>query len=148
MVSPEEINTLAGDIVSLDVSSLDNDTVTPPVGAGDPNVMGKSTAVLRPTLKLAGSEMTPGAVIVTLAVVFARFGVRVLAVMVVDPGPTAVTGTRTLFWFAGMVTVNGTVAAPVFEELSVNVMLEGDGVGLVRYESIGKLLGERLQAAT
>jgi hypothetical protein len=97
VVSPEAINTLAGDMVNLDVSSLDNDTVTPPVGAGDPNVTGKSTAVLRPTLMLAGSVMLPGEVIVTLAVAFVRFGVTVLAVMVVEPGPTGVTGTDTLF---------------------------------------------------
>jgi len=112
-------------MVSLEVSSLDNDTVTPPVGAGDPNVTGKSTVLLRPTLKFAGSVMLPGEVIVTLAVAFVRFGVTVVAVMVVDPGPTGVTGTATLFWFAGMVTVNGTVAALGFEEFSVNVMAEG-----------------------
>lgn len=128
VVSPEAINTLAGDIVSLEVSSLDNDTVTPPVGAGDPSVTGKSTDVLRPTLTFAGSVMLPGEVTVTLAVAFARFGVRVLAVMVVEPGPIGVTSTDALFWFAGMVTVKGTVAAFGFEELSVNVMLEGANV--------------------
>jgi len=131
-VSPEAINTLAGDMVSLDVSSLDNDTVTPPVGAGDPNVTGKSTAVLRPTLTFAGSVMLPGAVTVTLAVALVRFGVRVLAVIVVEPGPTAVIGTITLFWFAGMVTVNGTVAAFGFEEVSVKLMLEGANTESVR----------------
>jgi hypothetical protein len=125
VVFPEAINTFAGDIVSLEVSSLDNDTVTPPVGAGDPNVMGKSIAVLRPALTLAGSVMLPGEVTVTLAVALVRFGVTVVAVIMVEPGPTVVTGTATLFWFAGMVTVNGTVAAFVLEEFSVNVMLEG-----------------------
>ena len=125
VVSPDAINTVAGDIVSVEVSSLDNDTVTPPAGAGDPNVTGKSTEALRPTLRFAGSVMIPGAVTVTLAVAFARFGVTVLAVIVVEPGPTAVTGTSTLFWFAVMVTVDGTVAALVLEEVSVNTMLEG-----------------------
>jgi hypothetical protein len=74
---------------------------------------------------LEGSIIVPGALTVTLAVVFAMFGVTVLAVIVVVPGATVVIGTFTLFWFAGMVTDAGTVATPLFDEVRVNVTFEG-----------------------
>ena len=44
-------------------------------------------------------------------------GVVVLAVMVVEPPLLAVTGTVVVVVFAGMVTLSGTVATAVLEEL-------------------------------
>ena len=50
------------------------------------------------------------------------FGVAVLAVIVADPAATPVIGTDTLVAFALMVTVPGTVAAPLL--LDVRVMFK------------------------
>jgi len=55
------------------------------------------------------------------------FGVAVLAVIVVEPGPTGVTATVTLFWLIGMDTAKGTVATLLFEEVRLNVTLDGAG---------------------
>src|ERR1035437_8725920 len=132
VLCPAAMSTVPGEMDNLVVSPLASVTVTPPAGAGVPNVTGKSTEVLRPTFKFTGSVMSPGAVTVTPAVALAILGVVVLAVIVVEPGPTAVTGTVTLFWPAAMVTDNGTVATPLLEELRVNVTLEGAGTERVR----------------
>ena len=125
VVCPAAMLTVVGEKVSLERSLLASVTVTPPAGAGVPKVTGKSTEVLRPTFKFTGSVMSPGAVTVTPAVALAILGVLVLAVIVADPCPTAVTGTVALFWLAGMVTDTGTVATVLLEELRVNVTLEG-----------------------
>ena len=125
VLCPAAMSTVPGEMDNLVVSLLASVTVTPPAGAGVPKVTGKSTEVLRPTFKFTGSVMTPGAVTVTPAVALAILGVVVLAVIVVEPGPTAVTGTVTLFWLAGIVTDKGTVATLLLEELRVNVTLEG-----------------------
>jgi hypothetical protein len=132
VLSPAAMLTVPGEIDSLEESLLVSVTVAPPAGAGDPKVTGKSTEVLRPTFKFTGTLISPGAETVTPAVAFAILGVVVLAVIVVEPGPTAVTGTVTLFWPAAMVTDNGTVATPLLEELRVNVTLEGAGTERVR----------------
>ena len=132
VLCPAAMSTVPGEMVSLERSLLVSVTVTPPAGAGVPKVTGKSTEVLRPTFKFTGSVMTPGAVTVTPTVALAILGVVVLAVIVVEPGPTAVTGTVTLFWLAGIVTDKGTVATLLLEELRVNVTLEGAGTERVR----------------
>ena len=93
--------------------------------AGLARLTGNATALPSPTLALDGSVIVPGAPTVTLAVVFAMFGVAVLAVIVVVPCPTTVTGTLTLFWFAGIVTDAGTVATVLFDDVRVNVTFEG-----------------------
>src|ERR1700736_61053 len=114
-------------MVTLEVSLLTRATVTPPVGAAVPKVTGNGADWFGASVTLEGRPIVPGLVILTLAVVFAIFGVAVLAVIVVEPGPTGVTGTFTLFWFAGIVTEAGAVATPVLEEVSVNVTGEGAG---------------------
>lgn len=125
-VCPAAMVTLAGDIVSFERLLLLSVMVTLDA-AGAPKFTGKATDLPKPTLGLDGSVIVPGGVTVTLAVAFAICGVEVLAVIVVEPGPTGVTGTFTLFWFAGIVTEAGAVAAPMFEEVRVNVMFEGAG---------------------
>ena len=122
---PAAMKTLGTEIVTLEVSLLLSATVTPPVGAAVPKVMGNGVGWFGASVREAGSPIVPGAVTATLAVVFAIFGVAVLAVIVVEPSPTGVTGTFTLFWFAGIVTETGAVATPVLEEVSVNVTAEG-----------------------
>jgi hypothetical protein len=56
----------------------------------------------------------------TLEVVSAMLG-RALACIVVDPDPTAVTGTAALVAFAGIVTLEGTVATVGLLELKLMV---------------------------
>ena len=68
----------------------------------------------------------------TLETQFKWLDYAVLAVIVVEPGPPSVTGTFTLFWFAGIVTETGAVATPVLEEFSVNVTAEGAGAERTR----------------
>src|ERR1017187_2212353 len=119
------MKTLGTDIVTFEVSLLLSATVTPPVGAAVPKMMGYGVGWFGATVRVAGRPIVPAAVTVTLAVVLAMFGVTVLAVIVVDPAPPGVTGTFTLFWFAGIVTETGTVATPVLEEFNVNVTPEG-----------------------
>ena len=67
-----------------------------------------------------GRLMTPPLAMVTLAVVAAIFG-RALALIVVDPMLIALTFTVTLVAADGKVTVAGTVATLVFEELRFTV---------------------------
>ena len=95
-------------------------TVTPPAGAGVPNVTAKVAACVGPTVTFAGRPMEPGATTVTLAVVSAMFGVE-LAWIVVVPGATPVTATVAVLVLAAMVTVAGTVAAAVLLELKLIV---------------------------
>src|ERR1017187_9869650 len=110
------MKTLAAEIVTFEVSLLLSATVTPPAGAALPKVTGNGVGWFGATVRLEGSPIIPAAVTVTLAVVFAIYGVAVLAVIVVEPGPPSVTGTFTLFWFAGIVTETGAGAAPPFGE--------------------------------
>ena len=124
---PAPMKTEAGEIARMDGLLLLSVTVTPPAGAGVPNVTGKSTVALKPTFRLDGRVMLPGAVTVTVSVALGIFGVAVLAVMVVEPGATGVTITVTLLWFAGIVTDGGTVAAPELDELKLKVTLVGAG---------------------
>ena len=129
---PAAMKTLAAEIVTFEVSLLLSATVTPPAGAALPKVTGNGVGWFGATVRLEGSPIIPAAVTVTLAVVFAIFGVAVLAVIVVEPGPPSVTGTFTLFWFAGIVTETGAVATPALEEVSVNVTPVGAGAERTR----------------
>src|ERR1039457_3587455 len=81
VVCPAAMLTVVGEKVSLERSLLVSVTVTPPAGAGVPNVTGKSTEVLRPTFKFDGTVIAPGGVTVTPAVALAILGVVVLAVI-------------------------------------------------------------------
>jgi hypothetical protein len=116
--------TVDGEIVSLAVLLLLRLIVTFE-GAAVGRLTGYAADLLSPTLALVGSVRVPAGFTVTVAVVLAMFGVLVLAVMVDEPVPTSVTGTFTLFWLAGIVTVAGTVTAPVLEDVRVKVMLVG-----------------------
>ena len=102
------------------------------MGAAVPSVIGKATDWPRGTVVPEGRLMAPGLVTVTAAVAFATLGALVLAVMVAEPGATAVTTTLTLFAFAGMVTEAGTVAAAALLEL--RLIVRADGVGDDRFK--------------
>src|SRR5690242_21872730 len=99
-------------MVTLEVSVLVNVTVTPPAGAGVPNVTAKVADWVGPTVTFAGRPIVPGATTVTLAVVSAMFGVE-LAWIVVVPGATPVTATGAVHVLAAKVPVPRTVAAAV-----------------------------------
>jgi hypothetical protein len=108
--------TLPGETVTLVISLLASVTVTPPVGAGVPNVTGNGADWLGPMVRFVGRMMAPGAVTVTVAVVSGMLG-SALAWMVVEPPPTPVTGTFTLVAPAAKFTVGGTVATLGLSEL-------------------------------
>jgi hypothetical protein len=102
---------------------------------------------------LAGSEIAPRTVTVTVAVVSARFG-KELAWIVAVPAPTLVTGTLTLVALAGMVTVAGTVATFLLLELRLTVIPPagaGDDRFSVRFcvatPLIVRVVGEKLRDA-
>jgi uncharacterized membrane protein YccC len=65
----------------------------------------------------AGIVIPPNVATVIEAVALAIFGVVVLAVIVAEPELLAVTATVVVVVFAGIVTLRGTVATAVFDEL-------------------------------
>jgi hypothetical protein len=116
--------TVSGEMVSLEVSALASVTVTPPAGAGVPNVTGNGTDRVGPTETLAGSPIAPGGSTVTLAVVSGINGVAETWITAV-PGATPVTGTVSVEGeppFGRKVSCSGTVATPVALELKVTVI--------------------------
>jgi hypothetical protein len=115
VVDPAAMVTVAGEIVSVAGSVLLRVTVVPPVGAADDRLIGNVTVCKFPTEAEAGRFTVPALATVTVAVVFAR--VAALALMVVVPKATPVTGTLTLVVFAAMVTVAGTAAIDALVEL-------------------------------
>ena len=124
VVDPAAMVTLAGEIVTLEVSPLLNCTVTPPAGAAAGRVTANAVDCPRLTLALAGRLMLPPELTVTLAVASGTFG-EALAWITVLPTDTPVTCTDTLFAFAGIVAVEGTVATAVLSELRFRVTAEG-----------------------
>lgn len=131
VVWPAAKVSVVGAIATFDGSLLDSVSVSPLDGAGVPSVTGNAADVLSPVVRLAGRLIDPGALTVTSAVAAAILGVAVVAVIVAGPGATGVTGTVTLFWFAGIVTEDGTVATPVFEDARLKVTAEGAAVDRV-----------------
>ena len=111
VVWPAAIVTLAGDMVSVLVSVLESATVTAAAAACG-SVTAKVAVFPRPTVGLVGRPIGPAVTTVTAVVVLGRFGASVLAVMVVEPKVTAVTGTFTLVAPAAKFTLAGTVATP------------------------------------
>ena len=103
------IVTVKGDMVRVLVSVLDNVTVTSAAAACG-SVTAKVAVFPRPTGGLTGRPITPAVTTVTPTVVLGTFGAVVLAVMVVEPKPTAVTSTFTLVAPAAKLTLAGTVA--------------------------------------
>ncbi len=98
-------------------------TTSPPAGAGVDSVRVRFCVAVPPMVAVPDGKLnvaaTGTAVTVTLAVVLATPGAP--AVTVADPAPPPITGTATLFPFAGMVTVAGTVATPALSELRLIV---------------------------
>lgn len=126
IVAPAAIVTLG--VTVTDGELLESDTVTPPAGAGAGNVTGKGAACPGPIVTLAGRPMDPidpPLVTATAAVAFVIFAA--LAVIVVEPGATPVTGTLTLATPAEKVAVPGTVATPGLLEARVTVSAAGNG---------------------
>jgi hypothetical protein len=119
-VAPSGTKTL-GDIVSFAASLLTSVTVTPPGGAGVPNVIGNGAVCPSPTVAFDGRPMAPGNVTVTLAVALATPTSPEVAVIVAVPTPLAVTGTFMLVTLAGIVIDAGTVATPELLELRLTV---------------------------
>src|ERR1035441_1107943 len=114
-VCPAGIVMLAADMVSLEVSVLARDTVTPPAGAGVGNVTGKNTCAPNPTVALDGKPIAPTFTTFTVAVVSAS--AAALAWITDVPTAMPVTGTVTLVLVAAKVTVVGTVTAAGLLEL-------------------------------
>ena len=114
-VCPAGIVMLAADMVSLEVSVLARDTVTPPAGAGAGNVTGKNTCAPNPTVTLDGKPIAPTFTTFTVAVVSAS--AAALAWITDVPMAMPVTGTVTLVLVAAKVTVVGTVTAAGLLEL-------------------------------
>src|ERR1039458_10127301 len=108
-VCPAGIVMLAADMVSLEVSVLARDTVTPPAGAGVGNVTGKNTCAPNPTVTLDGKPIAPTVTTFTSA--------AALAWITDVPMAMPVTGTVTLVLVAAKVTVVGTVTAAGLLEL-------------------------------
>src|ERR1039458_4759421 len=114
-VCPGAIVTVAADMVTLEVSGLARDTVTPPAGAAEGNVTGNAIVWPNPTVALAGKPITPLFTTFTVAVVSASDGA--LAWITDVPTAMPVTGTVTLVLVAKKLTVVGTVTAAVLLEL-------------------------------
>jgi hypothetical protein len=114
-IAPAAITTLDGAMIAIALLLLESATVIPPAGAGADNVIGNGVDWFAPTPVEAGTPMDGGGCTVTAAVAFAI--PAALAVIVVDPAPAAVTGTRTAVVFAAIVAVDGTVATAVLPEL-------------------------------
>src|SRR5271165_4383734 len=89
-------------------------------GAGVPSVTGNATELFPGGAVTLAGKMIPLATD-TLTVALETVDTAEFAVIVAEPVPTPVTGTETLAEFAGNITVDGTVAAPVFEELRFTV---------------------------
>lgn len=93
-------------------------------GAGDDKITGNGTEV-KPGWAITLAGRTIPFTTNVLAVALETVGTFELAVIVVEPGARPVIGTSTLLAFAGNVTVSGTVAAPVFDELKLITKLVG-----------------------
>ena len=102
------------------MSVLVSVTLTPPVGAGVPNVTGNDADWLGPTAIFAGKLIVPGGATVTVAVVSGTLG-SALAWIVVEPPPTPVTVTFRLVTPAAKFTVEGTEATLGLSELRLTV---------------------------
>ena len=112
--------TLAVDSVTLLVSVLAKAMVTG-AAAGDDRLTGKLAVWPNPSVPLAGRLMVAVFETVTLVVALAMPGATAAAVMVAEPGATAVSSTLTVVPPPGKLTLVGTVTAPVFPEVRFTV---------------------------
>src|SRR5262245_54954561 len=93
VVCPAAMATVAEESVAFEVSLLDSVTMTPPAGAGEDRLT--ANVVDCPSgAAIPGARITaPADCTVTAANALAIFGAVALAVIVVEPGATGVTGT-------------------------------------------------------
>jgi hypothetical protein len=130
VVEPPEKNTLAGLTVRIRRLLLLRVTVTPPGGAGVPNVMGNGTELPRAAVTL-GRVIEAGATTVTFTVFSAILGGAPTR-MTVEPAAAPVTGTIADVPKAGMVTLAGRAATLELSEASVTVSGAGAGAERVK----------------
>ncbi len=90
--------------------------VTPFAGAGDGNITGNATDCPSATVVPVGRMIAPKTCTFTVAVALAIPGTLLVAVIVVDPPDTPVTGTSTEVALGGKVTEDSTVATPALED--------------------------------
>jgi hypothetical protein len=109
VVDPGGKNRAVGEILTTELSLLDNVTIRPPAGAGVPNARGKPADCPSGTDTKLDKVSVPWASTVTVIVVSAIAGGAPMWITAV-PGPTACTGTTAVALPAGMVTVEGTAA--------------------------------------
>jgi len=109
VVAPPAIGTEDG-IVATEGVSLLRVTVTPPGGAGTDKVTGNATDWFGANTTPDGMPICPATFMITLAPV--TFGALAVAVMVLEPSETPVTGTDTKFVFGRKFTDCGTETAP------------------------------------
>src|SRR5664279_4995848 len=110
-----------GFTVSVELSLLDSDTVTPPGRAGFARNTDSPTDSPGDTISPAASEMSEAAVTFTVAVAFGTLGAPAAAVIVAEPAPAPFTGTLTLVALAAKPTEAGTVAAATLLEVRETV---------------------------
>jgi hypothetical protein len=120
------MNTLLVESVAFDVSLLESETVTPPLGAGEPSFTERGTCWPGDTTRLAGRVNDP--LTVTAKLMSAMLGAA-LAWITALPAPTAVTGTETEEAPGGRLAAAGTVATLMSEELRLMVRPVGAGTG-------------------
>src|SRR5579884_533453 len=125
VVLPGLMMIVDGEMVSVEGSLLVRVMVTPWTPAGEPRVTAYGAVVPRFTLAIGGMLMPVGGTTFTLKVVLVMSGLLALAVMVAEPLAMLVTGTVTTVLFAGIVTVDGTVATPVLLDVSTTVSAVG-----------------------
>ena len=109
-----------GEIVTLDVSLLSSEIMTPPAGAGFISVTASGATCPGSTVTLAASIKSGAAPTVTVALASGILG-KALAWIVVVPGDLPVMVTLALVAFAANVTVPGTLAVPGFSEFRLTV---------------------------
>lgn len=109
-VAPAAIVTLAGEMLTL-LLLLDRVTVVPPIGAGADKVMGKGTDCPNATFVLA-SVITPMFWTLTGVLAAVMPGTAELAVIVVVPTATPVTGKLVVVAPAAKVAVAGRLIMP------------------------------------
>ena len=143
----------AGDTVTLDVSLLLSETITPPVGAGRLSVTKIGANCPGSTVTFDATRMSGGGTTVTPAAVSGTLGRALAWIMVVPVDPPA-TVTVALVAPATKVAVAGTLAAPGFAELKLMVTPPA-GAGAERFSTTScvapavtvRLCGEKLTAA-
>lgn len=109
-VAPAGTRKLAGLTVSLLVSLLANETISPPAGAGFAKVTGNAAVWPGPTVTLAGSKICATFTTVTVALPGVKAELAADAVMVAVPAFPGVTVALAVVELGVTVTLNGTDA--------------------------------------